>query len=123
MSSVGAARRRGPDPAVGELVVDLAVAPEVVPQDRHEPRLDDHGRPRRRTPLLDLADDLLPHGREGEAVGAVGRIVGRLGLDDAIDPEGALARSVPATRYQMSSLSTGPHRSTSRWVRPRALLL
>jgi len=45
--------------------VGVTVPPEVITQDRHEPGLDQDGRPGSRAPLFDLADDLLPTRRRG----------------------------------------------------------
>ena len=85
--------RRGqadPRPSVVELAVGVAVPAELVAQDRHEPGLDEHGRPGARAPLLDLVDDLLPGVGQREVVGPLGGLVGDVGVDDPVDPEGAL---------------------------------
>src|SRR5205814_6607699 len=87
-------RGRGTDahPAapVVEFGVGVAVPAEVIAQDRYVPRFDEHGRPGTGTPLLHLADDLLPCAGQGEVVRPFGGAVGRLGRDDPVDAEGPL---------------------------------
>lgn len=79
-----------PGTPVAGLAVGVAVPAELGSQGRHEPGLDEHGRPGACTPMLYLADDLLPRGSEREVVRALGGLAGRLGPDDPVDSEGSL---------------------------------
>jgi hypothetical protein len=82
-----------------------------------------HARRRARRRCGSAPDNLFPRGCEGEVVRALGELVGRLGLEIRSTRRVRSPRSVPASRYQISSLSTSPHGSTSRSVRCRALLV
>ena len=88
--------KTNPGTPVVEVTVAVAVPPELGSQYRHEPGIDVHRRPRARAAPFDLADDLLPRGGEREVVGALGGLVGRLGADDPVDPEGSLPSFGPA---------------------------
>ena len=118
MSSGVGAPTRTRDPAVVVGSLDVAVPSELVAQHADEPRLDQHGRPGPRAPLAPPRRRPAAHAapaRNRRAARRAGR-----------SPRPSMIRStrkvrcplsVPAMRYQMSSLSTRPHGSTSRSVR------